>query len=624
MDGAVAVFDGVAGVEPQSETVWRQANKYKVPRICFINKMDRMGANFFRCVDMIRNQLRANPLVINIPIGSESSFKGIIDIVGMRALLWSNDDLGARYDSFPVADAPIDSSLKELALSYRGKLLESVVEHDEKALNDYFEGIEPSEERIKSIIRKATLNFALVPVLAGSAFKNKGVQTLLDAVVDYLPSPIDRPPIQGVDPDDHSIVLQRKSSDSEPFSALAFKIMTDPFVGSLTFARVYSGVLRSGDAVKNTVKNEVERIGRMVQMHANERNEIKEARSGDIVALIGLKDTFTGETLCDTNHCVILEKMDFPDPVIKIAIEPKTKADLEKMGMALNRLAREDPSLRYSRNEESGQTTIEGMGELHLEIVVDRMKREYKVDCNVGEPQVSYREALTSSAVVEYVHKKQSGGAGQFAKIKVEYSPLDTAASITMSDKKDNKDDFLFVSEIKGGSIPKEYVPGVEKGVQQIVKSGVIAGFPVVGMKATLLDGAFHDVDSSTLAFEIAGRAATREGLRKCKCRLMEPIMKVEVICPDDHVGEIIGDLNARRGQILDMGDQGSMKKVSALVPLSCMFQYVSTLRSMSRGRAHYTMILEKFDFVPPHIEKEIAAKFRPQSVDPDADDSNI
>eukprot|EP01040_Poterioochromonas_malhamensis_P008982 gene8982-9724_t len=608
LDGAVCVFDGVAGVEPQSETVWRQANKYGVPRLCFLNKMDRMGANFYRCVDMIQKQLETTPLVLQLPIGSESDFKGIIDLVSNTAVIWENEELGAKFKIWPLAEAPVADDLKQKAAEYRAKLIETAVEQDEEVLVSYLEGVEPTINQLKNCIRKGTLSFAFTPIITGSAFKNKGVQTLLDAVVDFLPAPIDRPPIQGVAENNHDDAIERAADDSQPFAALAFKLMNDPFVGTLTFARIYSGVLKSGSSVRNSVKGKSERIGRMLQMHANERTEVKEARAGDIVALVGLKDTITGDTLCDPENSVILERMDFPDPVIKIAVEPKTKADQEKMGQALNRLAKEDPSFRYSRDEESGQTTIEGMGELHLEIIVDRMKREFKVECNVGEPQVAYREAITASAMIEYLHKKQSGGAGQFAKVKIEFGPTEEGST----------GDFEFVNEIKGGNIPKEYIPAVQKGIESVLGNGVVAGFPVLGVKARLVDGQYHDVDSSSLAFEIAGRAATREGLRKCKSRLKEPIMKVDVLSPEDFVGDVIGDLNSRRGQIVELGDRGNLRTIQAYVPLANMFQYVSTLRSISKGRAQYSMELHTYEFVPAAVEKELSAKFKPNSASDD------
>jgi len=602
LDGAVACFDGVAGVEPQTETVWRQADKYKVPRMCFINKMDRTGANFYRCVDMIEKLLGTVPLPLNIPIGAEAEFEGVIDLVTNTAIIWDNEDLGATFKNYPVKEAPIPDDLKSKAAEYRNMIIELAVEQDEDALMAYLEGDEPSIDKLKECIRKGTLTFSFTPITTGSAFKNKGVQPLLDAVIDYMPSPLDRPPIAGVDAKDQEKEITRPSSDDEPFSSLAFKLANDPFVGTLTFTRIYSGILKQGESVRNSVKEKSERIGRMLQMHANERTEVKEARAGDIVAIVGLKDTTTGDTLCDPNNACILEKMDFPDPVIKISVEPKTKADQEKMGLALNRLAKEDPSFRYSRDEESGQTTIEGMGELHLDIIVDRMMREFKVECNIGEPQVSYREAITQPAVVDYTHKKQSGGSGQFAKVKLNFEPVENAAEGVCE----------FVSEIKGGAVPKEYIPGVQKGIESVLASGTVAGFPVLGIKATLVDGAFHDVDSSVLAFEIAGRAATRDGLRKCKSRLKEPIMKVDVITPEEFCGDIIGDLNSRRGQISELGDRGNMKTVSAMVPLANMFSYVSYLRSASKGRAQYSMVLDNYDFVPPNVEKELCAKFKP------------
>jgi elongation factor G len=611
LDGAVAVFDGVAGVEPQSETVWRQADKYKVPRMCFINKMDRTGADFYRCVDMIKNMLEATPAVLQLPIGVESDFAGVVDLVENTALIWDNEALGATYKVYPLADAPIDQELKDSAAEYRAELIELVVEQDEDAMMAYLEGEEPSVATIKECIRRGTLSISFVPVVTGTAFKNKGVQPMLDAIVDFMPSPLDRPPIAGVDAKDGETPVTRPSSDEEPFSALAFKIMNDPFVGSLTFTRIYSGILEAGSSVKNSVKGKNERIGRMLQMHANERTEVKKARAGDIVAIVGLKETTTGDTLCDPSNAVILERMDFPAPVIKVAVEPKTKADQEKMGIALNRLAKEDPSFRYSRDEETGQTTIEGMGELHLEIIVDRMMREFKVDCNSGEPQVAYREAITQAATVDYTHKKQSGGSGQFAKVKIDFAPLDNEAGM-------EEGEVEFVSEIKGGSVPKEYIPGVQKGMESVLSAGVVAGFPVLGIKATLVDGAYHDVDSSVLAFEIAGRAACREGLRRCKSRLKEPIMKVDVQTPEDFMGDVIGDFNARRGQIAELGERGNFRTIQATVPLANMFNYVSTLRSLSKGRAQYSMVLDSYDFVPPNVEKELQEKFKPASSDDD------
>jgi len=605
LDGAVAVFDGVAGVEPQSETVWRQADKYKVPRMCFLNKMDRTGANFYFCVDTIVELLGATPAVLQLPIGSEGDFLGVIDLVTMEAIVWQGEDLGASFDVIPLDecnDIPlVDDELKAKAAEYHEQLVELAVEQDEDALMQYLEGEMPDVPTLKKLIRKGTLALDMVPVLTGTAFKNKGVQPLLDAVIDYMPSPLEVVAISGTTEDGEE--TERKSSDAEPMSALAFKIANDPFVGSLTFTRVYSGVLETGTSVYNSVKGKTERIGRMLQMHANERTEIKSAVAGDIVALVGLKDTTTGETLCDPKHAVILEKMDFPEPVIKVAVEPKTKGDQQKMSEALVRLAAEDPSFRFSRDEETGQTIIEGMGELHLEIIVDRMKREFNVEANVGAPQVSYREAITQTAEIDYTHKKQSGGSGQFARIKLIFEPKE------FSDE-EGAMDFEFQSDIKGGSVPKEYIPGVSKGIQSVLGQGVVAGFPVLGMKATLVDGAYHDVDSSVMAFEIAGRAATREGLRKAKARLMEPLMQVDVTTPEEYMGDILGDINSRRGMVGDLGERGNIKSISAQVPLANMFQYVSTLRSMSKGRANYSMKLSAYDFVPPNIEEELKKGF--------------
>jgi elongation factor G len=605
LDGAVAVFDGVAGVEPQTETVWRQADKYKVPRMCFLNKMDRTGANFYFCVDTIVDLLGATPAVLQLPIGTESDFLGVIDLVTMEAVVWRGEDLGASYDVIPLNECNdidlVDDALKAKATEYHEKLVELAVEQDEEVLMQYLEGEMPDVPTLKRLIRKATLNLDVVPVLTGTAFKNKGVQPLLDAVVDYMPSPLDVMAIAGVTEDGEPTV--RRSSDAEPFSALAFKIANDPFVGTLTFTRVYSGVIEAGTSVYNSVKGKNERIGRMLQMHANDRTDIKSAVAGDIVALVGLKDTTTGETLCKKENAVILEKMDFPEPVIKVAVEPKTKGDQQKMSEALIRLAGEDPSFRFSRDEETGQTVIEGMGELHLEIIVDRMKREFGVECNVGAPQVSYREAITATAEIDYIHKKQSGGSGQYARVKIIFEPKQFS-------EEEGSMDFEFVSDIKGGSIPKEYIPGVQKGIESVLGQGVIAGFPVLGMKATLVDGAYHDVDSSVMAFEIAGRAATREGLRKAKARLMEPLMQVDVTTPEEYMGDVLGDINSRRGLVGELGERGNVKTISAQVPLANMFQYVSTLRSMSKGRANYSMKLANYDFVPPNIEDELKRGF--------------
>jgi len=605
LDGAVAVFDGVAGVEPQSETVWRQADKYKVPRMCFLNKMDRTGANFYFCVDTIIDLLGATPAVLQLPIGTEMDFLGVIDLVTMEAVVWRGEDLGASFDRIPLAECNdidlVDDELKAKAQEWREKLIEVAVEQDEDALMMYLEGEEPDVATLKKLIRKGTLNLSFVPVVTGTAFKNKGVQPLLDAVVDYMPSPLDVEAIKGIDEDENEIV--RNSSDAEPLSALAFKVATDPFVGTLTFTRIYSGEMEAGTSVYNSVKGKNERIGRMLQMHANDRTEIKTAVAGDIIALVGLKDTTTGETLCDKNNACILEKMEFPEPVIKVAVEPKTKADQQKMSEALVKLAAEDPSFRFSRDEETGQTIIEGMGELHLEIIVDRMKREFNVEANVGAPSVSYREAITTPAEIDYTHKKQSGGSGQYARVKLVFEPKEMS-------EEEGAMDFEFTADIKGGSVPKEYIPGVQKGIESVLGSGVVAGYPVLGMKATLTDGAYHDVDSSVMAFEIAGRAATREGLRKAKARLMEPLMKVDIQTPEDYMGDILGDINSRRGLVGDLGERGNVKTISAMVPLANMFQYVSTLRSMSKGRANYSMKLANYDFVPPNVEEELKKGF--------------
>ena len=605
LDGAIAVFDGVAGVEPQTETVWRQADKYNVPRMCFLNKMDRTGADFYFCVNTIIEMLGSTPAVLQIPIGTESDFLGVVDLVTMEAVVWRGEDLGASFDRIPLDECNdidlVDDELKAKAQEWREKLIEVAVELDEDVLMAYLEGEEPDVDTLKRLIRQGTLDSAFVPVLTGTAFKNKGVQPLLDAVVDYMPSPLDVDAIAGTTMDDEEIF--RNSSDAEPLSALAFKVATDPFVGTLTFTRVYSGVMEAGSTVYNSVKQKNERIGRMLQMHANDREEIKSAVAGDIVALVGLKDTTTGETLCTKDDAVILEKMEFPEPVIGVAVEPKTKADQQKMSEALIRLAAEDPSFRFSRDEETGQTIIEGMGELHLEIIVDRMFREFKVEANVGAPQVSYREAITQPAEIDYTHKKQSGGSGQYARVKIQFEPKD------LSDEEGGMD-FEFEADIKGGSVPKEYIPGVQKGIESVLGQGVVAGYPVLGMKAKLIDGAYHDVDSSVMAFEIAGRAAAREGLRKAKARLMEPLMKVDVTTPEEYMGDIIGDINSRRGIVGELGERGNTKTVSAMVPLANMFQYVSTLRSLSKGRANYSMKLANYDFVPPNIEDELKKGF--------------
>ena len=592
LDGAVAVFDGVAGVEPQSETVWRQADKYKVPRMCFVNKLDRTGANFFMCVDMISERLGSYPLVTQLPIGIESNLKGVVDLVSNNAIVWQDESLGAKFD---IVDIPED--LKEQTAEYRLKLIEKAVEEDDTIMENYLEGKEPTIDELKLCIRKGTLNGSFVPVLTGSAFKNKGVQPLLDAVIDYMPSPTDVANVKGVDVDDDSKELTRKCEDDEPFSALAFKIMTDPFVGSLTFARIYSGSINTKDSVLNSNSGKKENIGRMLLMHANNREEIKTANAGDIVALVGLKDVTTGETLCASDNPIILEKMDFPDPVIEVAVEPKTKVDHEKMGQALGRLAQEDPSFRVTTDHESGQTIIKGMGELHLEILVDRMKREFKVEANVGAPQVAYRETISSSFDVDYTHKKQSGGAGQFARVKIKFEPGDPGSG------------YEFINQIKGGNIPTEHIPGVEKGLIAQQQTGVIAGFPCIDFKATLYDGAYHDVDSSVLAFEIASRAAFREGIAKAKPVLLEPMMKVEVVTPEEYMGDVIGDLNSRRGQVQEMSTRGNANVVDAMVPLANMFGYVNNLRSLSQGRANYTMQFDHYEEVPSNVAEEVKAK---------------
>jgi elongation factor G len=591
LDGACTVFDSVAGVEPQSETVWRQADKYGVPRICFVNKMDRIGADFYRCVQMIIDRLGAKPLVLQLPVGVESDFAGVVDLVRMKSIIWKDEALGAE---FTVGEIPAD--MKAKAEEYRHALLETVVELDETVLEAYLEGKEPDEDTIKRLVRKGTIASTFVPVICGSAFKNKGVQPLLDAVIDFLPAPTDVPDVVGVKPDSDEQVT-RKSSDDEPFSGLAFKIMTDPFVGSLTFVRIYSGVLAAGQQVLNTVKGDKERCGRMLQMHANHREDIKEARAGDIVALAGLKGTTTGDTLCDPANPVILERMEFPEPVIEVAVEPKTKGDQEKMGMALNRLAQEDPSFRVSSDAESGQTIIKGMGELHLEIIVDRMKREFKVEANVGAPQVAYRETISKKIEQDYTHKKQTGGSGQFARVKIRFEPLPPGGG------------FEFENDVVGGSVPREFVPGVEKGLKAAKESGVIAGFPMIDFKATLIDGAYHDVDSNVLTFDIAARACYREGIPKAGPKLLEPIMKVEVVTPDDYMGDVIGDLNSRRGQVQGMDSRGNARVITAMVPLANMFGYVNTLRSMSQGRAQYTMHFDHYEQVPQAVADEVRAK---------------
>jgi len=591
LDGAVAVFDSVAGVEPQSETVWRQADKYSVPRMCFVNKMDRTGADFFRCVEMIKDRLGSTPLVIQLPIGAENNYEGLIDLVKMKEVLWKKEDLGAEYEYVDIRD-----ELKEQAEKYHSIMVEMAVEVDDAIMEAYLDGKEPSEAELTACIRKGTIEQNFVPVLNGTAFKNKGVQPLLDAIVDFMPAPTDVKAITGIDAKTEA-EISRKSADDEPLSMLAFKIANDPFVGSLTFARIYSGVLESGQTLMNTVKDKRERIGRMLQMHANSREDIKEAYAGDIVALVGLKGTTTGDTLCVPESPVILERMEFPDPVIEVAVEPKTKGDQEKMGIALSRLAQEDPSFRVKSDEESGQTVIAGMGELHLDIIVDRMKREFKVEANVGAPQVAYRETFTKTADVDYTHKKQTGGAGQFARIKMTIEPQ-TAG-----------DGYEFENKIVGGAIPKEYIPGVEKGIDSVRESGVLAGFPMIDFKVTLYDGAFHDVDSSVMAFEIAARAAFREAARDAGARLLEPMMLVEVVTPEEHMGDVIGDLNSRRGQVRGTETRGNAAVISSLVPLANMFGYVNNLRSMTQGRAQYTMQFDHYDPVPQAVADDVIAK---------------
>ena len=578
--------------------------------MCFINKMDRMGADFQNAVDGIKSQLDSIPAVIQLPIATqptppEADFDGVVDLVQMNAIIWDGEEMGATYKEIPVDEAPIPDALKAAAHEAHAALVELAVEQDEDALMAYLEGENPSVDTLKALIRKGTIAGAFVPVLTGTAFKNKGVQPLLDAVIDYMPAPTEVEQIKGIDVETEEEVT-RESDDDAPFSALAFKIMTDPFVGTLTFARVYSGQIESGASVYNSVKGNRERIGRMLQMNANDRTEIKYARAGDIVAIAGLKDTTTGETLCDPDSKVILEKMDFPEPVISVAVEAVSKGDQDKMGTALYRLAQEDPSFRFEFDEENSQTIIKGMGELHLEIIVDRMKREFGVEANVGAPQVSYREAITKSAEIDYTHKKQSGGSGQYARCKIVFEPVTPS-----EDEDEGPTAFEFTNEIKGGAIPKEFIPGVQKGVESVLTNGVLAGFPVLGVKATLIDGNYHDVDSSVLAFEIAGRAAAREGLRKAGAKLMEPMMQVDVITPEEYMGDIIGDINSRRGLVSELAERGNAKTIAALVPLANMFSYVSTLRSMSKGRANYSMQLSSYEIVPPNVEKEIMAKYQ-------------
>ena len=591
LDGAITVFDSVAGVEPQSETVWRQADKYGVPRICFCNKMDRIGANFYRCLDMIVDRLGARPMALQLPIGAEAEFRGVVDLLNMNAIIYTGD----TADS-PIEIQEIPADLKEKAEQYRHELVEMAVEEDEDAMNDYLEGNEVSVETLKKCIRKGTLAQDFVPVFCGTAFKNKGVQPLLDAVIDFLPSPVDIASIVGVNPNTDKEEV-RHPADDQPLAALAFKIMNDPFVGSLTFTRIYSGTMMAGSYVYNSVKDKKERVGRMLLMHANKREDLKEANAGDIVALAGLKDTTTGDTLCDQAHPIVLENMIFPDPVIELAVEPKTKADVEKMGLALSRLAMEDPSFKVSSDPDSGQNIIKGMRELHLEIIVDRLKREFKVECNVGEPQVAYRETITAPCDIEYTHKKQSGGAGQFAKVKIKFEPIE------------GYNGFEFENTVVGGNVPKEYVPGVEKGLRSAMDAGIIAGYPVTGVKCNLYDGAYHEVDSNVMCFEIAARAAFREGMRQANPKLLEPIMKVEVVTPEEYMGDIIGDLNSRRGLVSGMDQRANARVIDASVPLANMFGYVNTLRSLSQGRAQFTMVFDHYAEVPKDVADKVKAK---------------
>ncbi|OYU36032.1 elongation factor G [Novosphingobium sp. PASSN1] len=590
LDGAVACFDGVAGVEPQSETVWRQADKYGVPRMCFINKLDRTGANFKYCVQSIIDRLGAKPAVLYIPIGMESELRGLVDLVYNRAIIWKDESLGA---DFFYEEIPAD--LADEAAIYRQELIELVIEQDDAAMEAYLEGNEPDVATLKACIRKGTLNQSFVPVVCGSAFKNKGVQPLLDAVVDYLPSPLDIEDVQGVkmDSDEKD---SRPAKDDAPFSALAFKVMNDPFVGSLTFIRIYSGSLAKGTYL-NSVKDKKEKVGRILEMHANDRKDIDEAFAGDIVALAGMKETTTGDTLCAERFPIVLERMEFPEPVIELSVEPKTKADQEKMGIALNRLSAEDPSFRVSTDHESGQTIIKGMGELHLDIIVDRMRREFKVEANVGAPQVAYREYLGKPVDIDYTHKKQSGGTGQFGRVKVKVTPGERGSG------------FVFKDEIKGGNIPKEYIPAIEKGFRETALTGSLIGFPIIDFEVLLYDGAYHDVDSSALAFEICARAAMREVASKAGIKLLEPIMKVEVITPEDYLGDVIGDINSRRGQIQGTDSRGNAQAVVAMVPLANMFGYVNQLRSFTQGRANYSMFFDHYDEVPANVATEIKAK---------------
>jgi elongation factor G len=595
LDGAICLLDGNAGVEPQTETVWRQADRYKVPRIVFVNKMDKIGADFFNCVRMIKDRTGATPLPVQFPIGAEDKLEGIVDLITMEEWTWKGEDLGASWTRQPIRD-----DLADQAEEMRSQMIELAVEQDDEAMEAYLEGNEPDVDTLRKLIRKGTLAMAFVPVLAGSAFKNKGVQPLLNAVIDFLPSPLDVPDYLGFSPDDETETrnIARKADDAQPFTGLAFKIMNDPFVGSLTFTRIYSGQMKKGDGILNSTKGKRERIGRMMMMHAINREEIDEAFAGDIIALAGLKDTTTGDTLCDPSKPVVLETMTFPDPVIEIAIEPKTKADQEKMSQGLQRLAAEDPSFRVETDQESGQTIMKGMGELHLDILVDRLKREFKVEANIGAPQVAYRETISHQIEHTYTHKKQTGGSGQFAEVKLTIAPTQPGEG------------YSFESKIIGGTVPKEYIPGVEKGIQSVMDSGPLAGFPVIDFKVALIDGKYHDVDSSVLAFEIAARMCMREGLKKAGAKLLEPIMKVEVVTPEEYTGSVIGDLTSRRGQVQGQDSRGNANVISAFVPLANMFGYINNLRSMSSGRAQFTMIFDHYEPVPQNISDEIQAKY--------------
>ncbi|MFT3688112.1 elongation factor G [Paenirhodobacter sp.] len=595
LDGAVCLLDANAGVEPQTETVWRQADRYKVPRIVYVNKMDKIGADFFKCVQMIKDRTGATPCPIALPIGAEDKLEGIVDLVLMKEWVYQGEDLGASWEIRDIRD-----ELKDVADEWHGKLVELAVEQDDAAMEAYLEGTEPDVDTLRKLIRKGTLAMAFVPVTAGSSFKNKGVQPVLNSVIDYLPSPLDVPAYVGFAPGDETETrnIERHPADSEPFSALAFKIMNDPFVGSLTFTRIYSGQMKKGDSILNATKGKKERVGRMMMMHAINREEIEEAFAGDIIALAGLKETTTGDTLCDPAKPVVLETMTFPEPVIEIAVEPKSKADQEKMGLALARLAAEDPSFRVETNFESGQTIMKGMGELHLDILVDRMRREFKVEANIGAPQVAYRETISQEAEIDYTHKKQTGGTGQFARVKLVITPTEPGEG------------YSFESKIVGGAVPKEYIPGVEKGIKSVMDSGPLAGFPVIDFKVALIDGAFHDVDSSVLAFEIATRAAMREGLKKAGAKLLEPIMKVEVVTPEEYTGGIIGDLTSRRGMVQGQDTRGNANVINAFVPLANMFGYINNLRSMSSGRAVFTMIFDHYEAVPQNISDEIQKKY--------------